>query len=110
CSAGPTATGSDASPVSPGRRCKARRRIGSLGAGVGGTVAVPHHRHHVIAARRQGQELLEDYALVAAERLLEVADAHLLVAADLPHRYATGAVGPERCLDVVLRGDLGGPA
>src|SRR5438093_12614004 len=57
-------------------------------------------------ARRHGQELLEDHALVTAERLLEVADAHLFIAADLPHRYATAAVGPERCLDVVLGDEL----
>src|SRR5207247_1125777 len=65
---------------------KARRRVDAFGARHRWTIAVSYRDRHAVRAGWQRDELLEDDALIVAQRLLEIAHADLLVAADLPHR------------------------
>ena len=91
------------------RRGEAGSGVGPLGARECGPIAIAHHCHDVVDARRQHEELLIDDALVGAQRLLEVAHPHLLIAPDLPHRGETGAVDPEGYLHMILGDELRPP-
>src|SRR3989442_12353759 len=84
---------------------KARMRIDGFGSRQRWNIAVLYRDRHAVRAGWQRDELLEDDALIVAQRLLEIAHADLLVAADLPHRN-DAAVCEESRFHAILSHEL----
>src|SRR5207244_4618435 len=98
--AAPPGTLVDRERLAHGSRREPRHGIRALAVPHGGPAPVAHRHRDAIRARRYGDELLVDHALVGALRLLEGADPHGVIRRELAHGSAVVA---ERHLDMVLR-------
>ena len=86
---------------------EARDRVHTLAARQVGAVPVADEDAHVIDARANGDELLENDALVPAQGLFERTHAHRLIAG---HEPREAGVGAEAEFDVILGDEIVGVA